>query len=260
MISTLLDLNTHQLLALADAARRGALEQPIEMSLASYCPDSLRKALAGELEAVAKKGLQGEALAILLETMVHDRDARHAGSLQADLVWTGPDIPGLHSRDTRIVVHELFRKARKSVLVSTYALYDGKGLFAPLHETWEQHPGMDVRVFVDVKRGDSGSPASELIAKFKREFRTHHWPWDRLPEVYMDPRSMAEPYGERACLHAKCVVIDEMETFVTSANLTEAAQLRNIEAGLVVTSGVLACKVKEHFTALVLARALDRLF
>ena len=143
------------------------------------------------------------------------------------------------------------RKARTSVLVFTFALYDGKDLFAPLHETWKKHPEMSVKLFVDIHPGENGFPPASVVAKFRQDFRTHHWPWERLPEVYYDPRSLAPYPRERACLHAKCVIVDAQEVFLTSANLTEAAQQRNIEAGLVVTSPLLACKVRDQFMSLV---------
>ena len=259
MISTLLELSTPQLKALASAARRGELEPPIEIALGTYCPGPFRKALGTEIAQAAAKGIRGEALAILLDTLAQDRERREAKALHVDLVWTGPDIPGDHSRDTRIVVHELFRKARRSVLVSTFALYDGKDLFAPLYETWQGHPEMTVKLFVDVHPGESGIPSPQIVSKFRQDFRTHHWPWERLPEVYYDPRSLAMNAGDRACLHAKCVIVDDQEVFVTSANLTEAAQQRNIEAGLVVVSSPLACKVRDQFNSLVSAQAVARI-
>lgn len=251
MSSALLELSTSQLTALASAARRGALEPPIEIALGSYCPGPMQQALGAELEGAALKGLRGEGLALLLETLVQDRDRRDARTPHADLVWTGPEPPGAGSRDTRIVVHELFRKARRSVLLSTYALYDGRDLFAPLAETWMAHPNMTVKLFVDIKRGEGGMPQSDILTRFRHDFNAYHWPWERLPEVYYDPRSLAKEPGARACLHAKCVVVDDREVFLTSANLTEAAQQRNIEAGLVVTSPALACKVRDQFMALV---------
>ncbi len=259
MISTLLDLSTPQLKALASAARRGELEPPIEIALGTYCPGPFRKALGIEIAQAAAKGIRGEALAMLLDTLAQDRERREAKALTVDLVWTGPDIPGDHSRDTRIVVHELFRKARRSVLVSTFALYDGKDLFAPLYETWQKHPEMTVNLFVDIHPGENGLSSAQIIVKFRQDFRTHHWPWERLPEVYYDPRSLARNPSERACLHAKCVIVDDREVFLTSANLTEAAQQRNIEAGLVVVSTALACKVRDQFMSLITAQAVSRI-
>ncbi|TMQ33925.1 MAG: hypothetical protein E6K70_10465 [Planctomycetota bacterium] len=64
-------------------------------------------------------------------------------------------------------------------------------------------------------------------------FRNREWPKDsRLPEVYFDPRSLALDPKKRACMHAKCIVIDRKTVFVSSANFTEAAQERNLEVGL----------------------------
>ena len=259
MIPTLLELSTPQISALASAAERGALESPIEIALGAYCPAALRKALGTELELAAHEGLRGKALALLLSTLVQDRIRREAETPRADLVWTGPELPGDHSRDTRIVVHELFRKARTSVMVSTFALYDGKALFEPLHETWERHPEMSVRLFVDIHRGDNGHTPDQMLARFRQDFRAYHWPWERVPEVYFDPRSLASNPADRACLHAKCVVVDAQDVLLTSANLTEAAQQRNIEAGVVVTSLVLAGKLEDQFQSLVSSRLLSRL-
>ena len=258
MISTLLELSTPQLKALASAARRGELEPPIEIALGTYCPGPFRKALGTEIAQATAKGIRGEALAILLDTLAQDRERLEAKALKVDLVWTGPDIAGDHSRDTRIVVHELFRKARKSVLVSTFAIYDGKDLFTPLHETWLKNPEMTVKLFVDIHPGENGSSPTQVVSKFRQDFKIHHWPWERMPEVYYDPRSLAQNPGDRACLHAKCVIVDDQEVFLTSANLTEAAQQRNIEAGLVLASSSLACKVRDQFLSLVTAQALSR--
>ena len=73
----------------------------------------------------------------------------------------------------------------------------------------------------------------------------------RLPDLFYDPRSLAQDESNRASLHAKCVVVDGVKAFIGSANLTEAAQLRNIEIGLVVTGALIADAVERHFEALI---------
>lgn len=88
--------------------------------------------------------------------------------------------------------------------------------------------------------------------------------WDRppgfpLPEVYHDPRSLATEATKRSSLHAKCVIVDRRVAFVTSANFTEAAQERNIEAGVVVRSPRFAARLADHFGALADAGLLKRL-
>jgi phosphatidylserine/phosphatidylglycerophosphate/cardiolipin synthase-like enzyme len=62
----------------------------------------------------------------------------------------------------------------------------------------------------------------------------------------MDPQ--AEKPGS---LHAKCIVVDNEQVFVSSANFTEAAQNRNIEVGLLVRSAVLSERLSRFFEALV---------
>jgi phosphatidylserine/phosphatidylglycerophosphate/cardiolipin synthase-like enzyme len=65
-----------------------------------------------------------------------------------------------------------------------------------------------------------------------QQFMQQQWPeGSPLPEILYDPRVLAENAAQRVSLHAKGVVIDHVKPFVSSANFTEAAQLRNIELG-----------------------------
>ena len=79
-----------------------------------------------------------------------------------------------------------------------------------------------------------------------------------MPEVYYDPRSLELIQNKRSSLHAKCIVVDEAVAFVSSANFTEAAQLRNIEVGALIRSGSFAGRLAEHFAALAGAGVLLR--
>ena len=51
-------------------------------------------------------------------------------------------------------------------------------------------------------------------------------------------------------------MIDEMQAFISSANFTEAAQLRNIEVGVLIRSSVLARQLIQHFESLAAGRIL----
>ena len=75
------------------------------------------------------------------------------------------------------------------------------------------------------------APDDGVVRRFAAQFFAREWPGTRRPEVFYDPRGL-QPGGSgpRAVQHAKCVVIDDAEALVTSANFTEAAQERNIEA------------------------------
>lgn len=75
-------------------------------------------------------------------------------------------------------------------------------------------------------------------------------PGCRLPEVFYDPRSVADEEPVRCSLYAKCVVVDAEQVFVSSANFTEAGQERNIEVGLNIRSKWLASQLIRHFKLL----------
>ena len=68
--------------------------------------------------------------------------------------------------------------------------------------------------------------------------------------MFYDPRAL-ELDGPTGVLHAKALVVDDESVFVTSANLTEAALDRNIEAGLLVRDHALAASMASHFQILI---------
>ena len=121
-------------------------------------------------------------------------------------------------------------------------------------------PELNVRMFLDVQRGPGDtSMASEVVKRFAQRFKTREWPEGRpLPKVFYDPRSLDLEADKRACLHAKCVVVDGEAVFISSANFTEAAQERNIEVGLLVRSNRLAEQLVLYFDTLLAANLLVR--
>jgi phosphatidylserine/phosphatidylglycerophosphate/cardiolipin synthase-like enzyme len=108
-------------------------------------------------------------------------------------------------------------------------------------------------MYFDIQRnpGDTSTP-SELVARFAHSFRTHQWPiGKRLPEIFYDPRSLEFDRSKAAALHAKCVVVDRTELFVSSANFTEAAQHKNIEVGLLLRSPIITERLLSFLNQLV---------
>jgi phosphatidylserine/phosphatidylglycerophosphate/cardiolipin synthase-like enzyme len=109
-----------------------------------------------------------------------------------------------------------------------------------------------------VPRGDTAR-ADAIIRRFAERFARQEWPGPWLPEIYYDPRGLADADVGRASLHAKCVVVDGARALIGSANFTEAAQLRNIEVGLVVNGPETAVAIERHFAALIERGHLQRL-
>lgn len=163
-----------------------------------------------------------------------DRANRPVFDDMLELVTTGPEIDGIANRDTSVVVRDLFANATESVLVAGYAVYQGHKVFQALADRMVAHPSLKVRLFLDIQRpqGDT-SAAPEIVRRFAAQFRATQWPNERpLPQVFFDPRSLDMSSHNRACLHAKAVVVDSRSVFISSANFTEAAQERNVEVGI----------------------------
>jgi phosphatidylserine/phosphatidylglycerophosphate/cardiolipin synthase-like enzyme len=94
------------------------------------------------------------------------------------------------------------------------------------------------------------------VRRFAREFREKHWPWPNLPDIYYDPRSLSADPFRRSSLHAKCVVADRERALITSANFTEAAWLRNIELGVLLSHKALVGRLTEYIDGLIATRIL----
>ncbi len=168
-----------------------------------------------------------------------------------DFVWSGPEVPGLHARDTRRVYDEVIGSATRSIWACTYAFFDGPEAFRSLAERMDAQHELVVTLLLNIgrKRGDT-TAADSLVRRFAERFWEHDWPGSLRPSVFYDPRSL-EPGGTKGVLHAKGVVADEEVVFITSANFTEAALDRNIEMGLLHRDRHLALTVVRHFQVLI---------
>lgn len=249
MINALLDLPTYLRMRIASALETGLIANP-------YSGASLQSVLGiGEgvedvgtaLLELERLGISGSVAAAWIRT-IEEATSR---APKPDLVWSGPEVPGLHARDTRRVYEELLGTAERSVWASTYAFFDGPRAFEVLAHRMDAQPALRVTLLLNIqrKRGDT-TVAEQLVRKFADRFWTMDWPGSSRPYVYFDPRAL-EIEGPSGVLHAKALVVDDQTIFVTSANLTEAALDRNIEVGLLVRDHALAASLSSHFQGLI---------
>jgi len=247
-----------QLEAIADRLERSS-GQSLRDALAPLQLGTTRNKLEGELRehfsAIGTTGLVRMLRAVAAER----RAAMQLADRRLELVWTGPERDQTETRETSVVVRELFQTAERDVLVAGYALFNARRIFEPLAERMQSRPQLRVRLFVNVSRDEGMDDEEDLLREFGRRLRTHHWPGVRLPEVYFDPRSFHADPGQRAVMHAKCVLIDDQRTFLTSANLTDAAQARNVELGVVINDAAWCRVVRRQFDDLVERGLLRRL-
>lgn len=249
MAARLLDLPAHVRQRLASALDAGLITAP-------YSPASLRSLLGGPhdgenvlgvLAELDRLGITGAAAAAWIRT-VEEAVGR---APRPDLVWSGPEVPGVHARDTRRVYEELLGSAARAVWVTTYVFFDGPKAFQVLAGRMDAVPALEATLLLNLQRRKNDTTAlDQLVRAFADRFWTNDWPGERRPRVFYDPRAL-EATRPAGVLHAKGVVVDDEAVFVTSANLTEAALDRNVEMGLLVRDRALALSVTSHFRTLI---------
>lgn len=244
-------LSSKDLRLIANSLRSGRLTLPATpLQIGRIFQGDVCTALATKLSDLSAFGFSAEQVAVLIDSVLQDRELfRHADPTGIDLVTSGPEAPGITNRDTSVVVREMFAHAKQSVTVIGYAVYQGQKVFEALAHRMDSKPELQVELFLNISRGDGDTTKSEiLVSRYVERFKSHQWPkGSRLPTVYYDPRSVSDDIPIRSSLHAKCVVVDESDVFVSSANFTEAGQERNIEVGLRLDNAWLARKLVEHF-------------
>lgn len=250
-------LPAHLRRRLTDALDAGMLDSPCSLaSLRSVL--GLREGgedIAAALASLEAMGIWGAACAAWIRTV----DEATSRMPRPDLVWSGPEVPGVHARDTRRVYEELLGSAVRSAWASSFVYFDGPRAFEVLARRMDALPDLRVTLLLNIqrRRGDT-TTESDLVRRFADRFWGTDWPGLSRPQVFYDPRSL-DSEGPAGVLHAKAVVTDDESVFITSANLTEAALDRNIEIGLLVRDRALAASILSHFRALIDRRLLSPL-
>lgn len=224
-------------------------------------PDELAHAAAAMVLSLNDSMGAPPIIARALALIAGDRERAAEAAPQIEVVWSGPEGQAPQHRTTQAVVQQMFQTFERSLLLSTYVIDVGDRadeLFGDLAARMDRDPRLAVQLFVNVPPPRKGETPEEAVASFRTRFREKVWPGSRLPDVWYDPRAF-ESGERRAVLHAKCVVADDREAFVTSANFTEAAHGRNVELGVLVRSQSVARAVRKPFEDLIAGGNLRRL-
>ncbi|MGO9122890.1 MAG: DISARM system phospholipase D-like protein DrmC [Desulfomonilaceae bacterium] len=248
-----------KLSALASALRSGRLSPPYSMlAIKRWVSQEEAQNTTDFFQQLSVQGFGAMQIATLLDLLIREREKAYSLDRIIDLVTTGPEAAGIANRDTAVVVRELFSSANESVLVIGYAVHQGKRVFEALADRMQTVQNLKVRLFLDIQRRPGDTTCSlDIVKRFERNFCEREWPDGcRLPQVYYFPGSLEESQQKRAALHAKCVIVDSEKVFLGSANFTEAAQERNIELGVLISSRPLAEKITKAFESMVLDRIL----
>lgn len=186
-------------------------------------------------------GLTAAAATLVVESVLAERIARPRPELE--LVWTGREGGATLSRDTSQVLPQLFARAERRVIVAGFAFYEASNIFEPLHAR-ARDTGIEVEFFIHVDGTGQNAHMSPS------NFFTYSWPWrDVTPRLYYDAR--ADTADTSSTMHAKCVIVDEREVLITSANFTGRAQHDNVELGVLIRDVEFAARVSGQWHTLV---------
>ena len=244
-------LSSDGLRGLAVALRRGLFDGGVHFPSLQQAAGLQAPELDDELRRLFAAGFTPMTLAVMLESMLAMRHAETRGGEPFDLVISGPDVAGLSVLDTASVMHSLIEGASSRIEIIGYAFHNGAVLFERLAARMEAMPTLEVVLMLDIARPrHDTSLDSEIVRRFARQFWEKQWPWQPRPQLWHDPRSLLPDALRRSALHAKCIIADNAAALITSANFTEAAQQRNIEAGILLRHPPAVARLAAYFAGL----------
>jgi len=259
-VSVLLRLPASTLTDLGRALDGGTLRHGFSFqSILSFAGEQAN-AVEQALRVFLAAGFTLKTLGIFCESLGTTLAERDAAERSITLVLSGPDVAGTPVVDTKTTVLSLFEEATEEVLITSYVFHEAAEFFAKLAEKHDKNPKFHVTFLVDLTHRKSIHQALPLIAQsFAADFRTKHWPGQRVPDLWHDPRHFDVADSVRGILHAKTVIVDRKIAFITSANFTEAGQSRNIEAGVLIRQPRTATRLHDYFSGLIATNVLRRI-
>lgn len=165
--------------------------------------------------------------------------AKAAREQSTELVWTGPTTPFVSARRTEQALLQVIDSARSTLFITSFVAYDVSSIVAALNAASGR--GVSISMLLESSQEHGGSISMDVIGKMRNlvpAARLYGW-LDKTDE-FADGR-----------VHAKVAVADGKMCFITSANLTGYAMERNMEAGILITGGVVARGLNDHLRSLV---------
>lgn len=144
-------------------------------------------------------------------------------------VWSGPTFDGDSDHTTAAVAH-LIDEATEDVFASTFSATLGSPFVEALWRAIAR--GVSVTILVEAARmKDTAAALKAALAG----------------ATFL---AYVAPTGEYGIQHSKVVIVDSSIALMTSANFSDAAAHRNLEAGVLIRDPEFASKVRQRFTSL----------
>lgn len=190
----------------------------------------------------AGAGPESLASALLAASRAHEAARQE---IQLELVWTGPIASRPTMRRTEQALLELIESATDELLLVSFVTYEVASIRKSLVDAIER--GVKVTLVAE-----STEHNDTVIDQDPRRLVGRKYA-DRMTVLVWASKARLEFTGGRpGKLHAKFAIADRRRLLLGSANLTQAALARNIEAGVLVTGGRIPpglCAEIEHLQA-----------
>jgi cardiolipin synthase A/B len=179
-----------------------------------------------------------------LEAMYDAVLLTEAEAIRTEVVWTGPKTAGSYLRTTRQVVQDIIARSQSDLLVVGYWLAgkeDYEGIISNVigHIAEAVNRGVKVTLVLDAGEKSYGKNNLDTL--------TSLWPLGiSMPKILTWKIADDKKYLK---LHAKVLVGDNIDSLITSANLTMQAFEKNIEMGIR-TYGRVSEQVSKQFLLL----------
>ncbi len=163
-------------------------------------------------------------------------EVRHREAPKLELIWSGPVFSPFSLRRTDETILQLIQQASQRLTLVSFALYRMERLSQALKVAIER--GVSVRMFMET--GRSKSPNIRRLYGDFLATSVQFYTWSTKQRTLSND-------GNSGILHAKAVIADNKQLFISSANLTEHAMSLNIELGLLVQGGELPGRTDRIF-------------
>lgn len=211
--------------------REGSLHQLVSTPAARAALDRL-------ITAWKQTEVSGDVLAgILVGAAFARQEAQRENSVE--LVWTGPTTPFVATRRTEQVLLDLIGHARSDLFLVSFVAFDVSTVVDALNVASTR--GVDIRILLETSTSHGGSLSVDPIATMQRCVPS--------AALYVWTERTAPFTGGK--VHAKVAVADGKTAFLTSANLTGHALEKNMEAGIVISGGLIPKNIHAHLYALI---------
>jgi cardiolipin synthase len=235
-----LDQHANKVSGLASAVKKCAVEDATTLNN-YFSTEAANRTLAIVLDEWQRVACSSDEMAGILKGASYGYLSEKARE-QVQLVWTGPDLNLIPVRRSEQILLELINSAQSSLFLVSFVLVNIPTVEDAIRQALER--GVDVRMLLESEDKEGSNSFRDTIKRLQSVIpglTLYVWPRERRESIE----------GGFARVHAKCAVADQLNTFVTSANLTSAALDKNIEMGVHIHGGNIPQTIYQQFIGMI---------